>query len=535
MVLTPFKVFLFLAGAAVAAGGAAYLAGAFDPRPAPPPIASAAPSATGEKAGNGAGDKSDRLPGDAEKPAGPAPAGEKPAAAATEVVVPPSFDVVRVEPNGGLVIAGHAKGGSNVEIVSGSEVLGKAQAGQQGDFAVVLEKPLKPGDYQLVLRSTAPDGLVATSTETAVVSIPDKPDGQVLALVEAPGKPSELITVPQPRQPAAAKPEAPQAPPAESEAARPEAPEAEASDPAAAQQEPAPARPGTPPPAAQEPPPAAQENETASAGTGPEAKEPVPVAPPPAVSAAKARVAVEAVEIEGRKVFVAGSADPGRLVRIYANDRLLGQSVTAPTGRFLVEAERDLAVGDYIIRADALAPNGSDVLARAAVPFQREPGEDISAVAPSAPPPAAEKQAAPVALPQPGSAIVQRAPEGQDGQTTMAAAPRQTGAPSAAAPAEGDTEPVTVTAPKLEKVDSTVIIRRGDTLWRISRRVYGHGIRYSTIYLANQSQIRDPDLIWPGQVFRLPEKSQEGEPADVEAMGDQLTTRPAAPDERTLR
>jgi len=83
------------------------------------------------------------------------------------------------------------------------------------------------------------------------------------------------------------------------------------------------------------------------------------------------------------------------------------------------------------------------------------------------------------------------------------------------------------TEPKLQPVDGSVIIRRGDTLWRISRRVYGRGVRFSTIYLANQDQISDPDRIWPGQVFKVPEKSKEGEAADLKAMGDQMTTPPA--------
>ena len=46
-----------------------------------------------------------------------------------------------------------------------------------------------------------------------------------------------------------------------------------------------------------------------------------------------------------------------------------------------------------------------------------------------------------------------------------------------------------------------VIIRRGDNLWTIARRVYGAGIRYSTIYDTNNDQIRDPHWIYPGQVF----------------------------------
>ena len=49
-----------------------------------------------------------------------------------------------------------------------------------------------------------------------------------------------------------------------------------------------------------------------------------------------------------------------------------------------------------------------------------------------------------------------------------------------------------------------VVIQPGNNLWRISAQVYGSGFRYVQIYDANQDQIRDPDLIYPGQVFELP-------------------------------
>jgi nucleoid-associated protein YgaU len=52
--------------------------------------------------------------------------------------------------------------------------------------------------------------------------------------------------------------------------------------------------------------------------------------------------------------------------------------------------------------------------------------------------------------------------------------------------------------------ESAVIVQPGNSLWRISRRIYGEGVRYSVIYQANQDQIRDPDLIYPGQIFILP-------------------------------
>jgi nucleoid-associated protein YgaU len=50
----------------------------------------------------------------------------------------------------------------------------------------------------------------------------------------------------------------------------------------------------------------------------------------------------------------------------------------------------------------------------------------------------------------------------------------------------------------------TVEVRRGDNLWRISRRAYGAGTRYSTIYEANSDQIRNPNRIYPGQIFVMP-------------------------------
>ncbi|WP_422367559.1 Ig-like domain-containing protein [Pelagibius sp.] len=60
-------------------------------------------------------------------------------------------------------------------------------------------------------------------------------------------------------------------------------------------------------------------------------------------------------------------------------------------------------------------------------------------------------------------------------------------------------------APKLAQDDEGyVIVQPGNSLWRIARRSYGEGLQYTVIYQANAEQIRDPDLIYPGQVFTLP-------------------------------
>jgi len=58
--------------------------------------------------------------------------------------------------------------------------------------------------------------------------------------------------------------------------------------------------------------------------------------------------------------------------------------------------------------------------------------------------------------------------------------------------------------------DGSVVVQPGNSLWRIARRVYGRGISYTVIYQANATQIGDPDLIYPGQIFTLPE-AQESE------------------------
>lgn len=49
-----------------------------------------------------------------------------------------------------------------------------------------------------------------------------------------------------------------------------------------------------------------------------------------------------------------------------------------------------------------------------------------------------------------------------------------------------------------------VTVQPGSTLWAISRERYGEGLLYVRVYEANRDRIRDPDLIYPGQVFTLP-------------------------------
>ncbi len=62
-------------------------------------------------------------------------------------------------------------------------------------------------------------------------------------------------------------------------------------------------------------------------------------------------------------------------------------------------------------------------------------------------------------------------------------------------------------ATELASVGDKIIVQPGNSLWRIARRVYGVGMQYSVIYQANRAMIRDPDMIYPGQIFSLPSRN----------------------------
>ncbi|WP_085034012.1 LysM peptidoglycan-binding domain-containing protein [Ensifer aridi] len=490
--------------------------------------------------------------------AGEQAAGADNAAPAAETAVNgtiPGFDILRVEPDGSTVVAGRAEPGTKLEILSGDKVVGTADVGAAGDFAAVFDKPLAAGDHQLTLRSVGPDGATRTSDEVATISVPQDPSGQLLAMVSKPGEASRLITTPK----AETKPMQAKAEPT-------------AGDPAGAS---------------------------------------VPLAKTNGVPGLQ----VTAVEIEGGTMYVAGNAKPGSLVRIYADDKLLGETKTDDKGHFVVDGSIELSVGSHIIRADMMNEDASKVAMRASVPFDRPAGAQVAAIAgpsdtpvtalgslkteagkalallrglfadgkqPSAEQLAAARSATEFALqslaefkpaadadpalakaaagtskaaasaltalksspPDPasvaaalqkvdgaiGSALTQQslgtavatvelpvatgsgaaratdAPKVENAEEAAAAPAQQAAAPDAT-----QEQPATIEQAPLKESKTSVIIRRGDTLWQISRRVYGAGVRYTTIYLANREQIGNPDLIRPGQVFGVPDEALSDE------------------------
>ena len=468
----------------------------------------------------------------------------------------PSFDVLRVEPDGSTVIAGSAEPNAKLEIVDGEKVVTTTNAGPSGDFAAVLDNPLPPGDHELVLRATGKDGKAVNSEEVATVSVPKDNSTQVLAMVSKPGAASRIITAPSAKQGRVTAGEQ-DASAADTQAKTTDKPAATTD--AKLQQD------GT-----------AITSANPAAGTA---------TPPAAKVEADQDVMVNAVEIENDHIFVAGTAKPNAKVRAYADDKLIGENVAGADGHFVVDGPMPLAVGDHKIRVDVLDGAGK-VVVRTSVNFTRPEGNQVTVAAqtpaangqaqattanmvpldegelaklkegagkaftllkglftdgkqpnteqlaaarsgteialkslsefrPTINASAALKKAAADASSVAGKALAALVALPKDPKSVGAALPgleqmiAVITAPAQTAPAQpnaevSSNEPKTLEQAPLSQDTNAVIIRRGDTLWQISRRIYGAGVRYTTIYLANEDKINNPDRILPGQVFGLP-------------------------------
>ena len=82
----------------------------------------------------------------------------QPAAAAPAAPVKPSFDVVTVDPKGQAVIAGRSAPGDRVRILDGDKPLGEVTADARGEWVLVPDTPIPPGNRQLSLEATGANG-----------------------------------------------------------------------------------------------------------------------------------------------------------------------------------------------------------------------------------------------------------------------------------------------------------------------------------------------------------------------------------------
>lgn len=172
-------------------------------------------------------------------------------------------------------------------------------------------------------------------------------------------------------------------------------------------------------------------------------------------------------------VQLSGRGTGGAAVRLYLDNAQVADTTVDGQGGWSLTMG-DVAPGLYTLRADQIGPDGQ-VTSRFETPFQRETAEALAAAAGTG-----NDTAAPGAEAQ-----------GADPSSTDPAAPVDaSGAATVAPTAQG---PVSVT------------VQPGFTLWRIARENLGDGVLYVQVFEANKDQIRDPDLIYPGQVFSIPD------------------------------
>ena len=341
---------------------------------ATPPAETAAPATGGttdtddRAAGGRALDHSGHDNGAGEPAGAAAPATTETAAIAPILPPPsdkPSFDVVRVDSQGGMVIAGRAEPGSEITVTSDGAVIGTATADDRGEWVLLPSAPLKAGNHALDLSAKSKDGQTIAADAQVLMVVPEP----AVTTAGAPAAASETLAVLVP-QDATGSSQVLQAP------------------------------------------------TTASTETGTDE----PVSP----------LSLDTIDYDDKgQVTIGGRATSGSTVQAYLDNRLVGASVSDGSGHWKLPLPVTVDTQPHTLRIDQIGTDGQ-VVARVESPFQR-----------------AEQ----VALAK----------------------------------------------------DQTFIVQPGNSLWRIARRSYGEGLRYTVIYDANKDQIRNPDLIYPGQVFVLPD------------------------------
>ena len=157
---------------------------------------------------------------------------------------------------------------------------------------------------------------------------------------------------------------------------------------------------------------------------------------------AQPHVGLNVVDYDAKgDIRFAGRGPAGAMVRVYVDNQPVGEAVVDGKGDWSLLPPRGVAPGEHKLRLDQLGAKGQ-VVARQELPFQRA---DLSAK---------------------GAAEGSQAPGGPPG--------------------------------------IRVVVQPKQSLWRIARHTYGQGVRYTVIYAANRDRIRDPNLIYPGQVFTVP-------------------------------
>lgn len=377
----------------------------------------------------------------------------KPAVAAEPVApvaapILPGFDVVRVEPDGTATVAGSAAAGAKVSLrVDGAEVAA-AQADAQGKFVSLFTLTPSAAPRLLSIVALGADGAEVIGPETVALAPIAVPEAAVAA-AEVLQAPAALLVAPE----------------------------------------------GV---------------KVLQAGGD-----------VPAEVAAHVSVDSIAYAPDGA-VMLGGRGQADAALRVYLDDAAIADVVVGADGAWAAVL---MAVepGVYTLRVDQLDAGGK-VVSRFETPFKRETLEALAAASQAAPAAAEAVAAEAVAAPEAAEVATEVASEpttevATPVATEVAAEPQAaTAAPEPATAADVVPDVAVAEVPAAAAVAKpavvapvSVTVQPGYTLWGIAQQNFGKGILYVQVFEANKAKIKDPDLIYPGQVFTIPKVAPASE------------------------
>ena len=291
---------------------------ATNPAPAEPPAAqSTITGATEPKPIEPAENQATNAPATSPQPApAPAqPATDNQVAAVTPPPAPeikPSFDVVRVNPNGDAVIAGRAAPGTKITLLDNGQPVGSAEADDRGEWVLLPDSAVDPGQHNFSVRATDESGKAQDSEKKVLVIVP-KPAEDIAG--QPVTRPSGALALEVPKSG--------------------EAPTQLLNSPGAAT---------TPQPA------------TASTAEG--------SAPPPPLS-------LDTIDYtQDGRAMLSGHTLPDSNLIIYLDNGSIGTSKADGSGRWTFVPEQKAPTGDHQLRVD-LVDGAGKVQARVQVPFSQ--------------------------------------------------------------------------------------------------------------------------------------------------------------------
>ena len=186
------------------------------------------------------------------------------------------------------------------------------------------------------------------------------------------------------------------------------------------------------------------------------------------------------IEPDGEAV-IAGRATAGATVELLRNGEPYDRAVADQSGQFAM-IPRPLPPGKYDLTLRVRQGDGRDVVSKQSVAVALEPKANE--------PPIAELT----------GSLPAHNPRSSRAPVPVATQPQPAAIDATMVPDKPTPSPVA-----MSKI-ATTTVSRGDSLWRISQRALGAGQRYVVIYHTNRAQIRNPNLIYPGQMFVMPVK-----------------------------